>query len=84
MFKKLGEEKAIVFHYDPYIPKFINNEKECKSLKKLIAEEVKEKDTVIITTEHTAVNCEMIIKNVKSVFDIRNVVKFENKKIKKL
>ena len=82
--EKLEEEKAIISYYDPYIQKFINNGKEYKSLNKLTAEELEEKDIIIITTDHSAVDYEMIIKNAKIVFDTRNVIKFKNKKIEKL
>lgn len=82
--KKLEEENAVVSYYDPYIPKFVNNGKKYKSLKELKAEEIKEKDIIIITTDHSAVDYEMIIKNAKIVFDTRNVIKFKNKKIEKL
>jgi len=82
--EKLEEEKAIISYYDPYIQKFIKNEKEYKSLNKLTAEELEEKDIIIIMTDHSAVDYEMIIKNAKIVFDTRNVIKFKNKKIEKL
>ncbi len=82
--KILEEEKAIVSYYDPYIPKFINNGKEYKSLKELTAEEIKEKDIVIITTDHSAIDYKMIVKNAKAIFDVRNVIKFNDDKIEKL
>lgn len=78
--KKLEKEGVIVSYYDPYISKFINNEKEYKSLKRLTAEEVKEKDIIIITTAHSNVDYEMVAKNAKMIFDTRNGIKgdFEN------
>ena len=82
--KKLEEENAIVSYYDPYISDFINNEKKYKSLKELTKEEIKGRDIVIIVTDHTMVNYEMIVKNAKIVFDTRNVIKFKSKKIEKL
>jgi len=82
--KKLEEEKAIVSYYDPYIPKFINNGKEYKSLKELAAENIKEKDIIIITTAHTAVDYEMVVKNAKAVFDTRNAMKFNNENMERL
>ena len=63
--KKLEEEKAIISYYDPYIPEFINNGKEYKSIKELTAKEVREKEIVIITTAHTAVDYKMVVKNVR-------------------
>ena len=78
--KKLEKEGVIVSYYDPYISKFINNEKEYKSLKRLTAEEVKEKDIIIITTAHSNVDYEMVAKNAKMIFDTRNGIEgdFEN------
>jgi len=82
--KKLEEEKAIVSYYDPYVLKFINNGKEYKSLKELTEEEIKEKDIIIITTAHSKVDYDMVIKNAKAVFDTRNAVKLKDEKIDKL
>jgi len=82
--KKLEEERAIVSYYDPYIPKFINNGKEYKSLEELTSEEIKEKDIVIITTAHSKVDYKMVVKNAKAVFDTRNAVKNNNENVEKL
>lgn len=82
--KKLAEEKAIISYYDPYIPKFVNNGKDYKSLNRLTKKELEEKDIIIITTDHSAVDYKMVIKNSKLVFDTRNVIKFNNRKVKKL
>ena len=82
--EKLEQEGAIVSYYDPYIPKFINKGKKYKSLGKLSEEEIKEKDIVIITTDHSTVDYAMIVKNTKAVFDTRNVIKFNNENIEKL
>ena len=82
--KKLEEEKAIVSYYDPYIPKFINNAKEYKSLGKLSEEEIKEKDIIIITTDHSAVDYKMVAKNAKAIFDTRNVIKDNSENVERL
>jgi len=82
--KKLEEEKAIVSYYDPYIPKFINNGKEYKSLKELTAKEIKEKDIVIITTAHSKVDYDVVVKNAKAVLDTRNVIKSNSENTEKL
>jgi len=78
--KKLEEENAVVSYYDPYIPEFINNEKKYKSLEELKGEEIKEKDIVIIITDHS----EAVAKNAKIVFDTRNVIKDKKKNVEKL
>jgi UDP-N-acetyl-D-glucosamine dehydrogenase len=82
--KKLEKEGAIVSYYDLYIPKFINNGKEYKSLKELTEEEIKEKDIIIITTAHSKVDYEMVAKNANTVFDTRNVIKDNKKNVERL
>jgi len=82
--KKLEQEGAIVSYYDTYISEFINNKKEYKSLKKLTTEEVKEKDIVIITTAHSNVDYDMIVKNAKVIFDTRNVIKDDAVNVERL
>jgi len=84
VFKKLEKEGAIVSYYDSYILKFINNGKEYKSLKELTTEEIKEKDIVIITTGHSAIDYEMVAKNAKAIFDTRNAIKESSKNAEKL
>ncbi|PKP62052.1 UDP-N-acetyl-D-glucosamine dehydrogenase [Candidatus Atribacteria bacterium HGW-Atribacteria-1] len=82
--KRLEQEGAIVSYYDPYISEFTTNGKEYKSLKELTKEEIKEKNVIIITTDHSTVNYEMIAKNANAVFDTRNVIKLNSEKIEKL
>ena len=82
--KKLEEEKAIISYYDPYIAEFINNGKKYKSLKELTEEEIKEKDIIIITTDHSAVDYKIIVKNAKVILDTKNVIIISNDKIEKL
>ena len=82
--KKLEEEKAIISYHDPYITEFINNGKEYKSLKELTEEEIKEKDIIIITTDHSAIDYKIIVKNAKVIFDTKNVIIISNDKIEKL
>jgi len=82
--KKLEQEGAIVSYYDPYIPKFINNGKEYKSLKELTVREIKEKDIIIITTAHSKVDYDMVAKNAKAIFDTRNAIKLDGEKVEKL
>jgi UDP-N-acetyl-D-glucosamine dehydrogenase len=82
--KKLEEENAVVSYYDPYIPNFANNGRKYKSLRELNEEEIKERDIVIIITDHSTINYEEVVKNAKIVFDTRNVIKFKSKKVEKL
>ena len=81
---KLEEEEVILSYYDPYIPEFIYKGKEYISLKNMTEKEIKTKDIVVITTDHTKVNYKLIVKNAKAVFDTRNVIKFKSKKVEKL
>jgi len=82
--KKLEQEGAIVSYYDPYIAEFTNDGKEYLSLKELTEEEVKKKDILIITTDHTVVDYKVIVKNAKAIFDTRNVIKSNSENIEKL
>jgi len=82
--KKLEEGKAIVSYYDPYILKFTNDGKEYKSLGKLSKEEIKEKDIVIVTTDHSTIDYKMVTENAKAVFDTRNAIKGDSKNVEKL
>lgn len=82
--KKLEQEGAIISYYDAYIPKFTNNGKEYKSLGKISEEEIKERDIIIITTDHTKIDYDMIVKNAKAIFDTRNAIKFNNEKVERL
>lgn len=82
--KKLEEEKAIVSYYDSYIPKFTSNKKEYKSLKELTAEDIIEKDIIIITTAQTAVDYKMVVKNAKAIFDTRNAIKDNSENVERL
>ena len=82
--KKLEEEGAVISYYDPYIPEFTSTGKEYKSLKELTAEDIREKDIVIITTAHTAVDYKMVAKNAKAVFDTRNAIKDNSENVESL
>ena len=82
--KKLEEEKVIVYYYDPYIPEFINNGKEYKSLKELTAKEIKEKDIIIITTAHSAIDYKKLAKNANMIFDTRNAINDNSENVERL
>lgn len=82
--KKLEEEGMIVSYYDPYIPDFVNNGKEYKSLKVPTKEQIEGIDIIVIITDHTKVNYDAIVKNAKIVFDTRNAIKIKSDKIEKL
>ena len=81
---KLEKENVNISYYDPYVPKFTNRSKEYKSLIELNPKEIKDKDIIIITTEHSKVNYKMVVRNAKVVFDTRNVIKDKKENIEKL
>jgi len=81
---KLEEESALISYYDPYIPKFINKNKEYKSVIELNPKEIKDKDIVVIITGHTKINYKMVVKNAKAIFDTRDVIKVKNENVEKL
>lgn len=82
--KKLEEEGVIISYYDPYISKFTSNGKEYKSLKGLTAEEIKDKDIIIITTAHSKVDYDMVVKNTLAIFDTRNAIKLDSENVERL
>ncbi|MBE3128287.1 MAG: nucleotide sugar dehydrogenase [Actinobacteria bacterium] len=82
--KKLEEEGVVISYYDPYIPEFTSTGKEYKSLKELTAEDIIEKDIIIITTAHTKVDYKMVAQNAKAVFDTRNTIKDNSENVEKL
>jgi len=82
--KKLEEEGAIISYYDPYIPKFINSGKEYKSLKELTTKEIRAKDIVVVTTDHSKIDYDMVVKNAKSIFDTRNAIKDNSENVERL
>jgi len=45
---------------------------------------IKEKDIIIIATDHSVVDYEMVTKNAKAIFDTRNVIKLNSEKIDRL
>jgi UDP-N-acetyl-D-glucosamine dehydrogenase len=82
--KILEEEQAVVSYYDPYIPKFINNGKEYKSIRKLTTKEIEEKDIVIILTGHSVIDYRVIIRNAKMIFDAGNAIKDNSENLQRL
>ena len=80
----LEERGSKVNYHDPCIPCFSHNGNEYKNIE-LIKEEISNHDLVIITTAHTNVNYDIIIKYSKAIFDTKNVLKdYKSDKIFKL
>ena len=72
LYKLLAQEQAKIDYYDPLIPSFSNGKKSMKSIK-LKPEIVRKYDCVVITTAHSDVDYELILKNARAIFDTRNV-----------
>jgi len=81
---KLEKENVNISYYDPYIPKFVNKSKEYKSLIDLNPKDIKDKDMVVIITDHTKINYKMVLRNANVTFDTRNVIKDKKKNVEKL
>jgi UDP-N-acetyl-D-glucosamine dehydrogenase len=64
-----------ISYYDPYIPRIEVKSLELKSLKTLSPALIKKYDVVVITTDHTQFDFEMIAKYSKVVIDTRNALK---------
>jgi len=72
--KLLGKEGADVFYFDPYISELKVDGKLFKSIK-WDSKAFKNKDCVVIITDHSSVDYEEILKYSKVIFDTRNVYK---------
>ena len=70
-FQKNG---AIVDFYDPYIPSYKYKEKIYHGLKAIDEAIVESYDIVVITTNHTKVDYDMIARSAKAVFDTKNAM----------
>lgn len=64
-----------VSYYDPFIPSVTINGKTFKSRRELTATNLQRHDVVVITTDHSSFDIEMIVKNSKVVIDTRNATK---------
>ena len=62
-------------YYDPYIPSIKLEDTVLISEKRLSADLVKDSDIVIITTDHSVFDFEMVAQNAKIVIDTRNACK---------
>jgi len=81
---ELLKKEIQVDYYDPIIPFLKINGLDTKSIA-LTPANVKGYDAVVVSVDHTAVNYELIFKNARLIFDVRNVYKAKtDKKIVKL
>lgn len=63
-----------ISYNDPFIPELKFNNQTLKSIE-LTAENLKNHDVVVITTDHSKYDAEFIVKNAKAVVDTRNLTK---------
>ena len=63
-----------VDYYDPMIPFLKYGEMDQKSID-LTAANVKRYDVVLVAVDHTAVNYDLVLKNARLIFDVRNIYK---------
>ena len=71
----LNKSGAIVDYYDPYVPEYVRNGVNYKSLDALTSEKISTYDIVVITTAHTTIDYEMVARNAVFVFDTKNAAK---------
>lgn len=72
--EQLKIEKAEIEYHDAYIPEFKWDGCTYHSVE-LTEEKIREADVVIITTAHSTVDYEWVVKNARLVFDTRNATK---------
>jgi len=73
--RKLKEEGADVVYYDPYIPEYKDYNETIKGESNLTAELIQNKDLIMITTAHTAIDYNFVQQNAKIIFDTKNAMK---------
>jgi len=74
----LNKYKSKVEYFDPYIPNFIFNDRKKTSLNDLNSDVIKKFDAVIILTDHSNVDYELIKNNANLILDTRNVFPLNN------
>ncbi|MEE8577226.1 MAG: nucleotide sugar dehydrogenase [candidate division Zixibacteria bacterium] len=79
----LESKGARLYYNDPFVPEFNFNSSKHKSVK-LTKSLLKRVDLVVIVTDHTQYDYNMIVENAKAVFDTRNATKGVRKNRKKI
>lgn len=70
----LKERGASVSYYDPFVPEFNLDGETLKSIK-LTASAFKDKDCVLIVTDHSTIDYQFIVTNSKFILDTRNALR---------
>ena len=73
--EKLRERGAEVEYFDPWVPRFRRGSFSMESLPALTPEAVERADLVMITTDHSNVDYEMVQRCAKRIFDTKNAMK---------
>ena len=76
--EKLDKDKFSINYYDPYIKNINLNNKDLFSLDNLDFKKIKNYEAVIITTDHSKINYNLILKKSNMIFDTRGVYKNSN------
>jgi UDP-N-acetyl-D-glucosamine dehydrogenase len=71
----LNQENAIIEYYDPHVAKFKHKNLVMKSINSFNAIKFQEFDLIIITTAHTDIEYEKVIRESKVIFDTKNALK---------
>lgn len=80
----LEAKKAVVDYHDPIIPYLDIGKIHKKKSVALTPKNVKAYDCVVITTDHTDVNYNLLLKNARMIFDVKNIYKGQQKNVVKL
>ncbi|MFP4528081.1 MAG: nucleotide sugar dehydrogenase [Candidatus Kapaibacterium sp.] len=71
----MAEKITNISYYDPYIPEIEINGRKFYSEKDMTKDLLKEHDVIVITTDHTVFDMDMIVRNSKAIVDTRNSCK---------
>ena len=71
----LKREGALVDYFDPYIREFKTKGKHYEGIEKIDEGIISGYDLVIITTDHSNVDYEMLARSAKAIFDTKNAMK---------
>ena len=76
----LNKNNSEVEYFDPYVPNFVFDDRKNTSLENLNSDVLKRFDGVIILTDHSNVDYELIKNNSSLIIDTRNVYSLNNDK----
>ena len=76
----LNKNNSEVEYFDPYVPNFVFDDRKNTSLENLNSEVLKRFDGVIILTDHSNVDYELIKNNASLIIDTRNIYPLNNDK----